>query len=149
MKLYMTKKEWDNWVETTYRKAYSFIVENPYVTGQYVHERSNTNGQIKHIYYIINVNTGRIGIAKCNTTDEFVYEVGVAIAYSRYMNLPIPRIVEEVDVTDLKIGDTIVLDDAYTYCGKYNGAHLFSLVGETTISKTVQYIGIHFRKVVD
>ena len=150
MNLYMTRKEWDNWVKTTKRKAYDFIAENPYVTGSYVHERTANDCPIKHIYYIINANTGRVGIARCNTTDEFVHEVGVAIAYSRYMNLPIPRITEEVDVTDIKIGDIVVLDDVYTYCGNYHGEHQFARVGTTTISKTVRtYMGITFRKLVD
>jgi hypothetical protein len=150
MKIYMTKKGWDNWVDTTYRKACDFIAENPYVTGQYVHERLTTDSPMKHIYYLINANTGRIGIAKCNTEDEFVHEVGVAIAYSRYMNLPIPRITEEVDVTEIKIGDTVMLDDVYTYCGYYRGEHQFARVGSTTISKTVKtYMGITFRRVVD
>lgn len=150
MNLYMTKKEWDSWVETTYRKAYDFIAENPFVTGQYVHERVKTNGPIKHIYYLINVNTGRMGIAKCNTDDEFVNKVGVAISYQRYMNLPIPRIVDEVDVNEIKIGDTVVLDDVYTYCGYYHSEHQFARVGSTTISKIVKtYMGITFRKLVD
>ncbi len=150
MNLYMTRKEWDNWVKTTYDKAYEFIVENPYVTAQYVHERVTTNSPIKHIYYIINANTGRIGIARCNTTDEFVHNVGVAIAYSRYMNLPIPRIVKEVDVNSIKIGDTVVLGGVYTYCGCYQGEHQFAPVGSTTITKTVKtYMGITFRKLVD
>lgn len=150
MNLYMTKKEWDNWVKTTYDKACEFIVENPYVTAQYVHERATTNGSIKHIYYIINTNTGRVGIAKCNTADEFVHEVGVAIAYSRYMNLPIPRITEEVDAKDLKIGDTVVFDDVYTYCGRYADAFMFSPVGTTIINKTVMSNNVlKFRKLVD
>lgn len=150
MKPYMTKKEWDNWVKTTYAKAYDFIVSNPYVTAQYVHERATTNSSIKHIYHIINANTGRVGIAKCNTADEFVHNVGVAIAYQRYMNLPIPRIVEKVGATDIKIGDTVVFDDVYTYGGKYNGEYQFAPVGSTTITKTVKdYMGITFRKLVD
>ena len=149
MNLHMTRKEWDKWVDITYRKAYDFIAENPYVTGQYIHGRMKTNDAAKHIYYILNANTGRIGIAKCNTTDEYVHNVGVAIAYHRYMNLPIPRIVEEVDVTEIKIGDTVVLDDVYIYCGNYHGEHQFASVGTTTISKTVPtYMGIKFRKLV-
>jgi hypothetical protein len=66
------------------------------------------------------------------------------------MNLPIPRITEEVDVTEIKIGDTVMLDDVYTYCGYYRGEHQFARVGSTTISKTVKtYMGITFRRVVD
>lgn len=147
MNLYMTKKEWTNWVATTYAKALKFISENDYIVANYVlNDRAK-----KHVYYILNANTGRVGTAKCNPkTDDFVYEVGVAIAYHRYMNLPIPRIVEEVDVTEIKIGDTVVLDDVYTYCGYYHGEHQFASVGSTTISKTVRtYMGITFRKLVD
>lgn len=151
MKLYMTKKEWDNWVANTYCKACAFMAENSYVTGEYIHKRSTTDSPIKHIYYILNTNTGRIGIAKCNEKrDKFVHEVGVAIAYQRYMNLPIPRIAEEVDVTEIKIGDTVMLDDVYTYCGNYHGEHQFARVGSTAITKAVRtYMGITFRKLVD
>jgi len=147
MKIYMTKKGWDNWVKTTYAKALKFITENDYIVANYVlNDRAK-----KHVYYILNANTGRVGTAKCNPkTDEFVYEVGVAIAYQRYMNLPIPRITEEVDVNGIKIGDTVMFDDVYTYCGYYRGEHQFARVGTTTITKTVKtYIGITFRKLVD
>ena len=38
MKPYMTKKEWDNWVASTYCKACAFMAENSYVTGEYIHK---------------------------------------------------------------------------------------------------------------
>ena len=146
MKPYMTKKEWDNWVTTTYEKALKFITENDYIVANYVLKDRAT----KHVYYILNANTGRVGTAKCNPTDDFIYEVGVAIAYQRYMNLPIPRIAEEIDVTEIKIGDTVVFDKMYTYCGRYKGEYCFAPMGTDTITKTVtSHMTLTFRKVVD
>ena len=40
---------------------------------------------------ITNVRTGRTATAKCANTDDFNIAVGVAIAWARYCNRPIPE----------------------------------------------------------
>ena len=56
------------------------------------------NSHGRYIYYdchknkirITNIRTGKTAMAKCNNTDKFNREVGIAIAWARYTNKPVP-----------------------------------------------------------
>lgn len=41
---------------------------------------------------IINMKTMKTSCAKCHPSDEFSRDVGIAIAWARYNNLPVPKV---------------------------------------------------------
>ena len=141
MNLYMTKGEFRNWYMSTYISAVRFLNRTPSIR----YGLSVTNN-----YFMVNTNTGKTAIAKLHPKDKFIYELGVAVAYSKYVGKPIPKIVETVSPSDIKIGDVVVFSDyEYTYCGHMDGQYRFAEVGTDKIVKSVQsYTGITFRKLV-
>ena len=48
--------------------------------------RDSHNGKVR----ITNIRTGKTAVAKCNKSDPYSHDVGVAIAWARYKGLPIP-----------------------------------------------------------
>lgn len=74
---------------------------------------------------VMNLATGKIGVATCSPTDEFDLDTGLAIAYARMVGRDIPQsVIDGKDepttaaMSSLKCGQRFhYLSDNYTYCG--------------------------------
>lgn len=104
----MSKSELREWVFDTSGSAYLFLDNPKYVYG-------SSNGTT----YIINTANGKTAFAYCHKNDKFDMNIGIAYAFARYMNRPIPLIVDKVRFVDLKVGDVILCPDNnfHTFCG--------------------------------
>lgn len=107
-RIIMSEQEFYNWVYYTAQSAYRFLRDEKYVYG-------SSNGTT----YIINTANGNTSFAYCNKNDEFDMNIGIAIAFTRYLNKPLPLIVDKVRFVDLEVGDVIICPDntMHTFCG--------------------------------
>jgi hypothetical protein len=113
----MNKKQFDIWVKdmvTSYNNrgnAFSNVrkltLEESAITGKTI---------------IMNIKTGKTSVAKCHKDDKFSPLIGLAVAWAKYLNKPIPIIADCVTYKDLKF-----LDKFYT--SKVDNAPLYEFVG--------------------
>ena len=98
----------------------SEMTAEKWVRDMYCRYRNNfdvcctTNGQ----WTVVLDNKGKVAKACCNTRDKYRTEVGIAIAYARLYNLPIPPVFlpkkAEPHKTRFEIGETVQgWDDSY------------------------------------
>lgn len=107
-RIIMNESEFREWVYDTSLSAYRFLDNPKYVYG-------SSNGTT----YIINTANGTTAFAYCQKSDKFDMNIGISLAFARYMNRPIPLIVDKVRFVDLKVGDVILCPDnnLHTFCG--------------------------------
>ncbi len=117
LRRFVTKHEFDSWVRdmcNSYNNRGSEFINVRKLTI----DPQEANGRT----IIMNLKTGKTAVAKCHKDDEFSPGIGLAVAWAKYLNRPIPVIATYVDIEDLKF-----MDEFYTKRSEY---------------RTYQYIGI-------
>ena len=107
-RLLMNKAEYDSWVHDTASYAREFLMSNKY-----------TYGALDGVTYVVNLDNNHTATARCRECDDFDADIGLALAFTRYMNKPTPLVYEIVKLIDLKIGDTVVRQSGAVvkFCG--------------------------------
>lgn len=136
LKRFVTKHEFDSWVRdmcNSYNNRGAEFVNVRKMTVDPCESKGRT--------IIINLKTGKTAVAKCHKDDEFSPGIGLAVAWAKYKNIPIPVVAENVDIKDLKFLDEFYMsrsdDKKYQYIGIRHNA-----VGQCVIirEKDTQYI---------
>lgn len=75
---------------------------------------------------ILDMETGKTGIARCKEGDEFSSIIGVGVAWARLKGEEIPMEYKTVRLKTLKTGDKFIIannkdfKETYTFVGRYN-----------------------------
>ena len=75
---------------------------------------------------ILDMETGKTGIARCKEGDEFSSIIGVGVAWARLKGEEIPMEYKTVRLKSLKTGDKFIIannkdfKETYTFVGRYN-----------------------------
>lgn len=75
---------------------------------------------------VLDMKTGKIGIARCKDGDKFSASIGVGVAWARLKGEEIPMEYKTVRLKTLKTGDKFIiannkdLKEIYTFVGRYN-----------------------------
>lgn len=107
----ITDVQFNKWVEDVSSNALKFLNDDKYVYG--------CNGWTT---YIVNTKTRVTSFSNCSKADVFDPNIGLSIAFARYMNMPLPIAVKIVTYDDLVTGDMIVLRDGTIrkFCGLFS-----------------------------
>ena len=83
-----------------------------------------------HIYknktIVLDMETGKTGVAQCRKDDEYIVHVGIGVAWARLKGEEIPVEYKTVRLKTLKVGDKFTIadnrnfKDIYTFVGRYN-----------------------------
>ena len=123
---FVTQEEFIQWVNDMVKSYNNRSVEFRNVRQLTLEESRLTRRTI-----IMNVKTGKTAVAKCHKDDHFSLSVGLAVAWAKYLNKPIPTIADCVDYKNLKFLDKF-------YVSKADNAILYQFVG---IKKTENALG--------
>ena len=75
---------------------------------------------------ILDMETGKTGVAQCRKDDEYSVHVGIGVAWARLKGEEIPVEYKTVRLKTLKVGDKFIIadnrnfKDIYTFVGRYN-----------------------------
>ena len=125
-KTFITQKEFIHWVNDMLKSYENKSAEFRNVRKLTLEEFRENKRTI-----IMNVKTGKTAVAKCHKDDHFSLSVGLAVAWAKYLNKPIPTIADCVDYKNLKFLDKF-------YVSKADNAILYQFVG---IKKTENALG--------
>lgn len=133
-KLFMNKKQFNIWVTNmvasynnrgnVFSNVRKLTLEESAITGKTI---------------IMNTKTGKTSVAKCHKDDKFSPLIGLAVAWAKYLNKPIPIIADCVHYRYLKF-----LDKFYT--SKADNATLYEFIG-TRVDNTSFYQFVNTRKI--
>ena len=83
-----------------------------------------------HIYknktIVLDMKTGKTGVAQCRKDDKYSLHVGIGVAWARLKGKEIPVEYKTVRLKTLKVGDKFIIadnrnfKDIYTFVGRYN-----------------------------
>lgn len=73
--------------------------------------RINSN---KKICFVVNVNTGKSYVAKCNRLDEFNEQYGLVIAYCRYLGFNPDKYINAIEMESLGFSFDNVIFEGFT-----------------------------------
>lgn len=116
-KTFITQKEFIHWVNDMLKSYENKSAEFRNVRKLTLEEFRENKRTI-----IMNVKTGKTAVAKCHKDDYFSPSVGLAVAWAKYLNKPIPVIADYVDYKDLKFLDKF-------YVSRADNAILYQFVG--------------------
>lgn len=123
-----------NWVKTMVLALIAEEVASPVTVGTFVVGR-----QVSVMYF--DTKNPKIGVAKCNPTDTFSLETGLAIAYARANGKSIPDYVlhDGTPFKEVTIGTQfthdgkryIKVDNNHAYC--YNDGNVYTSAGNVYV----------------
>lgn len=96
----MNNQEFDIWVKNSVSSLMQAVEGNQRIC-------YSTNYKDK-VCMIVNRKTGKVAVAKCSPDDVFNDVVGLAIAWARYMNRPIPVVSDFVSLHTLNTNDIFI-----------------------------------------
>lgn len=99
-KLFMSQKEFDKWVYDTVASYNNRGKEFANVRKLTIDPSENLGNTI-----IMNLKTGKTAVAHCHKDDRYVPMIGLAVAWAKYRNRPIPTIAEETTIDKLNFLD--------------------------------------------
>lgn len=82
-----------------------------------------------YIVFCFDNHTGKIGVARCNPSDNFNLDVGKAIAYARCRGYEVPKITTCKKISEMKNGDCFKktnAGDCYYFIGKRYDTSLYT-----------------------
>ena len=116
LKKFVTEKEFNQWVRDM---CNSYNNRGPEFNNvrKLCLDDSGAKGQT----IIMNVKTGKTAIAKCHKDDEYSPGIGLAVAWAKYRNIPVPIIGENTHITNLNFMDEFYMKrsdkERYQYIG--------------------------------
>lgn len=110
----MTKSRFDDWVTQMTGNFFNYIKKNKHI--QYSVCRDD------RCVVIFNAKTCKIASSRCHPSDTFDSRIGIAVAFAKYIGSKIPKIIDCVNINQVKEGQTVILPQ-----GEY------ILVGRTSI----------------
>ena len=117
---YVTKREFNCWVRDMNNSYLEFTKKRNHFKCYSYCDRGVANPNFgdpigkNRITMIVNLKTQKVAFSKCHKDDEFETSVGVAIAWARYMNKPIPKEVEYAKPRNLKVGTKVFYTNSIT-----------------------------------
>lgn len=117
---YVTKREFNCWVRDMNNSYLEFTKKRNHFKCYSYCDRGIANPNFgdpigkNRITMIVNLKTQKVAFSKCHKDDEFETSVGLAIAWARYMNKPIPKVVEYAKPKNLTVGTKVLYTDSIT-----------------------------------
>lgn len=103
----MTRKQFDEWAG----KIAKMVVKS---------SRYNYNSFNNGTIVVLDTRTGKVGVARLHSDDDYNLLTGVAIAYARIRGMEIPKIVTYKRLSEMQNGEMFYADrrEKYQFIGK-------------------------------
>lgn len=97
----MTTQQFNMWVIQMARNFFNYSKKNKHI--QYSVCRAD------RCVVIFNTKTCEIARSRCHPSDTFDSQIGIATAFAKYIGSKIPKIVDYVNINQVKEGQTVIL----------------------------------------
>lgn len=104
MSKYVTRQQFEKWVENYYQE---FNMRDDFVAYAFGAENTKHKGII-----IINRENGKVARSCCHPDDTWDWKTGVAVAYAHYMGIEVPQVEKSYFIEDL-VGKEVILPTGY------------------------------------
>lgn len=95
--MYLTRVDFLNWVRQSVKNF-----------RKYHFELFNVPRNDKTVY-VINTKNNKVFMSSCNNKDDYVLDIGLAVAYARAKNNRIGVLVRHAHLLDIEVGNTIIV----------------------------------------